>query len=37
MALGRCVSAQGWTERRSRSYVLKEAQAEACLDKPGPG
>jgi len=37
MAQDRCVSAPSWTEGRSRSYVLKEAQAETCLDQPGPG
>jgi len=37
MAQDRCVWAPGWTERHSRSYGLKEAQAQACLDKPGPG
>ena len=36
MAQDRCVWAPGWTERRGLSYVLKEAQAEACLDQPGP-
>jgi len=27
----------GWTETRSRSYGLKEAQVQVKLNKPGPG
>jgi len=37
MAEDRCVWGPGWTETRSCSYGLKEAQAQACLDQPGPG
>ncbi len=36
LAQDRCVWAQGWTENRSRSYGLKEAQVQAYLNKPGP-
>jgi hypothetical protein len=29
--------ATGWTETRSRSYGLKEAQVQMLLNQPGPG
>lgn len=37
MALDRCAWTPGWTEDHSRSYGLKEAQAQSHMDKPGPG
>ena len=33
----RCVWTPGWTEIHSGSYGLKEAQVQACMDKPGSG
>jgi len=37
MALDRRVWTLDWTETHNQSYGLKEAQVQACLDKPGPG
>ena len=37
MAEVRCGWAPGWTEIRSRSYGLKEAQVQMQLNQPGPG
>ena len=36
MAKNRGPWAPGWTESHSRSYGLKEAQAQGLLDEPGP-
>jgi len=36
IAEDRCGWTPGWTEIHSHSYGLKEAQVQACMDKPGP-
>ncbi len=36
MAQHRCGWAQGWSASHSRSYGLREDQADACLGKPAP-
>ena len=37
MATDRGAWAPGWSASHSRSYGEREAQAQARMDKPGPG
>lgn len=37
MAKDRRGWAPGWSASHSRGYGWREAQAQACMDEPGPG